>query len=158
MKNLSYIIISSVFMIIFSANAQQNDSTDAPVNVMKAFKTAHPLAKDVTWDKDGLNYEANYKEDEEDYSVIINDLGKILETEKEISPAELPPGVIKYINDNYKGYTLTGAAWINDDSGNVTYEAEIKKENITKDIMFDQNGNPLPQKKTEENEDEKDEE
>jgi len=158
MKKLNLLIIIVLFAFAASASAQQNDSSGAPINVVQAFKTAHPQAKNVTWDKEGINYEANYKENEKAYSVVITTVGKILETEQEITTSELPSGVIKYISDNYKGYTLTGAARIEDNSGNVTYEAEINKGNTSKDVMFDQSGKPLKLKKeTKENEEREDE-
>ena len=152
------VVLMIVILLAISLYPQANDSLQAPANVVSAFKTVHPKAQKITWDKEGLNYEADYEEDGDNYSVIINTLGKILETEKEITPAELPSGVIKYISDNYKGYTLTGAARIEDNSGNVTYEAEINKGNSFKDVMFDQNGKPLKLKKeSKENEEREDE-
>ena len=152
------VVLMIVILLAISLYPQANDSLQAPANVVSAFKTVHPKAQKITWDKEGLNYEADYVEGGDNYSVIINNLGKILETEKEISSAELPSGVIKYINDNYNGYKLSGAARIEDNSGNVTYEAEIKNGNTFKDVMFNQSGKPLKLKKeTNENEEREDE-
>jgi hypothetical protein len=67
----------------------------------------------------------------------------ILETESEISISELPPGTVKYIDDNYKGYSLSGAAKIIDNEGNIKYEAEIKSGKISKDVILNKDGKPL---------------
>ncbi len=157
MKNLSILMVVMLFVFAGSIYAQQKD-LKVPENVSKAFQTAHPDATDVSWDKEGSNYEANYKINGGDYSVVINDSGKILETETELKTSDLPAGVVKYINDNYSGYTLSGAAKIVDAKGNTKYEAEISKGNKSKDVMFDQNGKPLQHKKeSKENEEEEDE-
>ncbi len=91
------IMLIILLISTISVFAQGEDSLKAPENVVSAFKTAHPKAQEISWDKEGLNYEADYTENGDNYSVVINTLGKILETEKEITPAELPSGVIKYI-------------------------------------------------------------
>ncbi len=157
MKKMNFLVLFILFSASAVVNAQVKDSTGAPVNVVKAFQTAHPQATDVAWDKEGLNYEADYKENGSSYSVVINNTGKILETESEIKTTDLPAGVIKYINDNYSGYTISGAAKIVDVKGNVKYEAEIKKGNSSKDVMFDKDGQPLKQAK-EKNENKEEEE
>ncbi len=157
MKKISILMIAMFLVFAVSISAQQKNSK-VPENVSKAFQTAHPDAKDISWDKEGINYEANYKVNGSNYSVVITDLGKILETETELKTSDLPQGVIKYINDNYSGYTLSGAAKIVDDKGNTKYEAEISKGSESKDVMFDQNGNPIHHKKeSKENEEEEDE-
>ncbi len=154
MKKVNLLILIVLFAFAASASAQQTDTSGAPINAVKAFKTAHPQAENVTWDKEGINYEANYKESGKDYSVVITSAGKILETEQEISTSELPSGVIQYLNNNYHGYSLKGAARIEDDKGNIKYEAEINNGKASKDVMFDKDGNPLTHKKSKMSEDE----
>ena len=153
MKKLSMFLLPILFVFAISVSAQQK-STKVPENVSKAFQTAHPDAKDISWDKEGSNYEANYKENDNSYSVVINSSGNILETESEITTADLPAGVVKYISDNYKGYTLSGAAKIVDNKGTVKFEAEIKSGKTSKDVLFDKDGKPLKKKKESKEEEE----
>lgn len=137
------VVLLLVLVFAVSVSAQHDDDNKAPENVIKAFQTVHPDAQDVSWDKEGLNYEADFQENGNYYSVVIDKDGNILETESEISISELPSGVIKYISDNYKGYTLSDASKIVDNKGSVKFEAEIKNAKSSKDLIFDQNGNLL---------------
>ena len=143
-----YKLMIAAFLLIFSVSvlAQQKNDIKVPDNVTMAFQKAHPKATDVSWDKEGMNYEANYKEDNNKFSVVINNEGNILETESEVDVSALPSGVVSYINNNYKGYTLSGAAKIVDSKGNIKYEAELKNAKGSKDVMFDKDGNPLRKK------------
>lgn len=154
-----YKLIIAAFLLIFSVSvmAQQKNDMKVPDNVSMAFQKAHPNAKDVSWDKEGMNYEANYKENDNNFSVVISNEGNILETESEVNVSALPSGVVSYINSKYKGYTLSGAAKIVDNKGNVTYEAELKNAKGTKDVMFDKDGNPMNMKKGSKEENEKEE-
>lgn len=152
---IKVILISVILLFSYSVSAQQKSGTNPPEKAVKAFQTAHPKAQDVSWDKEGMNYEASYKENNNNFSVVIDKEGKILETESEINISELPSGVVRYINDNYKGSTLTGAAKIVDYKGNVKYEAEMNNGKTKKDIMFDKEGKPIhPSKGNEESEEE----
>lgn len=152
------IIVSIIAVFVVSVSAQQKESSKIPENVVKAFQKAHPQAKDISWDMEGRNFEANYKENTNNYSVVIDKEGVILETESEIGTSDLPSGVIKYINENFEGYSVSGAAKIVDNKGNVKYEAEIKNGKQSKDVMFDKEGKPLhPQKEKNENEEEDEE-
>lgn len=153
------LIIVSIFAVfVVSVSAQQKEGSKVPENVVKAFQKAYPQAKDISWDMEGKNYEANYKENDNKYSVIIDEEGTILETESEISISNLPSGVIKYINDNYEDYKFSGAAKIVDNKGNIKYEAEIKNGKLSKDVMFDKEGKPLHQGKKNNEYEEEDEE
>lgn len=152
MKKIGMLMLVLSFAFAIAISAQQKENSKAPANVVGAFQTAHPKAQDVTWDKEGINYEANYKENGNDFSVVINNAGKILETESEIKISELPSGVIKYLNDNYKDYTVSDASKIVDDKGNIKYEAELKFGKMSRDVMFTEEGKPLPSNNEEQDE------
>ncbi len=150
-------MIALVIMFAIIVSAQQNDNTKAPLKIIQAFNTAHPKAQNVTWDREGKNYEANYEENSNKYSVVIDNDAQILETESEITISGLPAGVVKYISDNYNGYTLSSAAKIVNNKGIITYEAEIKNGKSSKDVMFNKDGKPLShEKENAENEEKED--
>ncbi|MDZ4809791.1 MAG: PepSY-like domain-containing protein, partial [Bacteroidota bacterium] len=87
-------------------------------------------------------------------SVLLNAQGNILETEVEIELNQLPSAVLDYIKANYKGQSVKEAAKITDANGKVSFEAEVGKM----DVLFDESGKFLKEKKEEVNEiDEKDE-
>ena len=71
----------------------------------------------------------------------------IKELEQEIKTSALPKAVTDYCTKNYAGYKLSEAAKITDADGKVMYEAEMEKDKMQFDALFDANGNFV--KKTE---------
>jgi len=102
----------------------------------------YPNAKEIKWEKENGNYEAEFEVEETDYSLLIDVSGKILETEIEIKVDALPANAKAYISKNYAGQKIKEATKITDYKGVVTYEAEIKG----KDLIFDSNGNFIKEK------------
>lgn len=131
------ILLMAVALTALSADAQKLKESEVPANLKELFKKNHPEAKKVKWEleKNG-SYEAEYETGEKEQSVVMSKDGFILETEVEITIAELPASVKEYMSKNYTGAKIKEAAKITDAKGLVTYEAEIKD----KDIIFDNNG------------------
>lgn len=123
-------------MVVSLGFSQKVKSADVPVVVRNAFEKQYPTAKEVTWDKEKNQYEASFDLNKIDQSVLMDDAGKIVETEVEIEMNQLPKGVLDYVKKNYKGASVKEAAKITDSNGIVTYEAEIKGV----DLLFDSNG------------------
>lgn len=119
-----------------SAFAQHVPEKDIPVAVKSAFQKAHPDAKEVKWEKEAGNYEAEFEQNKTEQSVLIDVQGTILETEIEIAVSELPQAACDYVAQHYKGQTVKEAAKITNAKGVVTYEAELKG----KDLIFDTKG------------------
>ena len=88
------------------------------------------------WEKEGVNYEVEFKMNKSMQSVLLDAQGSIIETEIEIEISQLPNGVLDYIKVNYKRQSVREAAKVTDTKGTVTYEAEIKGM----DLLFDSNG------------------
>lgn len=140
-----------ILLVSFTVFAQE---TKIPKSVKDSFSKLYPKASDVKWDKENQDYEASFKLDGKDMSVILDKDGKVLETETAIEISQLPKGVEKYVMNNYKGFKITGAAKIVNSKGEVTFEAEITKDKVKKDLFFDTNGKPEKKDMTNEKEDE----
>ena len=153
MKNL---IIISLIVLTVSLLAQE---TKVPQNVQTVFKKVYSNVPDVKWDKEGDNqFEAEFTLKSVKTSVVLDEKGKLEETETAIKIAELPRTIAPYVSKNFEGYEITEAAKIVDDEGNVTYEAEISDGKVRKDLLFDKDGNQLQKKADKmEAEDEEDE-
>lgn len=117
--------------------AQKTQEKNVPVLVLKNFKTAFPVAKKVTWEKEGNLFEAEFELNETEQSVLLDSLGQILETEIEIQLSQVPANVLDYVKLNYKGQKVKEADKIMNAQGLVTYEIEMKG----KDLIFDGGGN-----------------
>jgi len=122
------------------SSAQKTDKpqkdSKIPETVQDAFKKHYPNITDVNWEKEGSDYEAEFKNGEMETSVVIDASGKILETETAMETSALPKTILSYLEANYKGQKVKEAAKIVLNDGTVHYEAEVNK----KDLIFDNNG------------------
>ena len=130
------ILLGAMFAVTF-ANAQKISDKEVPTVVKSTLQKNYPNAKELKWEKEKGNYEAEFEVDETDYSLLIDISGNILETEIEIKIDELPANAKDYVSKNYAGQKIKEAAKITDSKGVVTYEAEVKG----KDLIFDSRGN-----------------
>ena len=137
----SAILLAAMFAISF-ANAQKVSDKEVPTAVKTTLQKNYPNAKELKWEKENGNYEAEFEVDETDYSLLIDVSGNILETEIEIKVDALPANAKAYISKNYALQKIKEATKITDNKGVVTYESEIKG----KDLIFDSNGNFIKEK------------
>lgn len=109
---------------------------NTPTKVKQAFSKTHSAASAVKWEKEDGNYEVSFKENGNQFSLIYNAQGDLLETEEEIAPNTLPAAIKAYMSKQYAANPLKSAAKITKADGTVLYEAAIKN----KDIIFDVKG------------------
>ena len=141
MKNLLIVLIA--IMGFVGLHAQKKAGTvQAPAAAKEAFMKVHPHVTG-NWEKEGDNYEVEFKESGKSMSCVLTANGDILETETTIAVSELPAAVRSYIAQHYKAVKVTEAASIVKSDGSMLYEAEIKG----KDVLFDAAGNVINSKK-----------
>ena len=92
-------------------------------------------------------FEAEFDLNKVESSAVFGADGTFKELEQEIKTSALPKAVTDYCTKNYVGYKLSEAAKITDAAGKVMYEAEMEKDKMQFDALFDANGNFV--KKTE---------
>lgn len=127
----------ALIMLSFVSFAQKIKEQNVPQVIKKALSEKFPNVKNVKWDKEENNFEASFKNNNIDNSILFNANGKIIETEIAIEVNQLPKNALQYLNDNFKNQKVKEAAKIITEKGNLIYEAEIKG----KDLFFDENGN-----------------
>jgi hypothetical protein len=145
----------SVIALVFFVNtvsAQKLKSADVPEAVKNGFSKMYPNAKDVDWEKEDANYEAEFetiavnmdnpkaKAKKRETSVTLDASGNVIEAETEIDVKDLPKAAVDYVAANYAGYELEEAEKMTDSKGTVTYEAELEKGKEEFDLIFDANG------------------
>lgn len=136
----------------FGVDAQKLKEADIPAAVKETFTKQFPNVKKAEWEKEGDNYEAefkvsrvvmddkNAKKENLEKSVVYSAAGVLLETEEEIKLSALPAVISEYLSKNYVGYTSEEASKITDNKGTVTYEVELEKGKEELDVVFDANG------------------
>ncbi|MBL7894677.1 MAG: PepSY-like domain-containing protein [Bacteroidia bacterium] len=145
-----------------SSSAQEIKESEVPVAVKEAFKKQFPNVKDVDWEKEGSNYEAEFelvqvpmdgkgKKREIEKSVEYTANGELIQLEEEVEVVSLPAAINEYVNKNYPGKKIKEASKITEANGTVKYEAEVEKQ----DLIFDANGAFLEKEATKDDDDKK---
>ncbi len=130
------ILFLAAGFIAITVNAQKMKEKDVPTAVNTAFTTKYPKTEAKSWERENANFEVEFDYNKTEMSLLIDPNGKIIETETEIKPVELPKAVNEYCAKNVAGKKIKEASKITDDKGTVTYEAEIDET----DYIFDANG------------------
>ena len=84
-------------MITSLTFAQKLQEKDVPAPVKTAFQKNFPQAKVEKWEKEGINFEAEFELNKSEQSVLFDAQGDIIETEIEIEISELPNGILDYV-------------------------------------------------------------
>ncbi len=128
-----FTIIALGFGLSF-ANAQILNEPKIPAKVREAFSKQYPNVKNEKWEKDGVNYEAEFQANKIENSAIYDSEGNFVESSTEIKESELPKGVTDYISNNLSGKKIKESAKITDASGRISYMAEVGRENYIFDF------------------------
>ncbi|MEO6639313.1 MAG: PepSY-like domain-containing protein [Ginsengibacter sp.] len=140
MKKLS--IIAILFALSNATFAQEKEhegkeNIKVPAVVKSALAKKYADAKNVTWEKENGNYEANWGgKSGEDNSVQYTPSGIFIEIVTAIPVSELPAKVTAYVKQHYNGAKITEAGKVTDSKGKLSFEAEVHG----KDIIFNENG------------------
>jgi hypothetical protein len=121
------------------------NAADVPAAVTKKFNTLYPMAKDVEWEMEDANYEAEFDVNKMETKVFFNAAGDVIKTKTEINSADLPEEARTYLK-NHPGKKIKKMLKKTDGQGVVTYIAEVDDD---KDLfmIFDASGKFLEEKK-----------
>lgn len=126
------ILILAIFAFAtIEVNAQKMTADKVPSAVKESFAKQYPSVKGAKWDKEKADYEASFKMDGKDMSVVFDVKGMEKEVEMDIKFSELPMPVQTAL----KGKKVNEAAIIKK-GGKTFYEAEVG----SKDLLFDAEG------------------
>jgi hypothetical protein len=146
--------IMMTFMLIatfsFAAIAQQEEKSEKsksqseiPAAVKDAFQKDFPDVKDASWKAENSDFEAEFMLNGTECSANYDKTGHRMEVEITINSDQLPKAALDYINKNYQNCQIHEASKITNDKNVITYEAEIKINDKSKDLLFDDNGKYL---------------
>ncbi len=129
-------IMLAVIFIGSAAYAQTVSEAEVPSVVKTKFASLYPTVKVEKWKMDKGNYKAMFDENKEEMCVVIDAKGEVIKTKTSIKTSELPSSAKGYIEKTYPGKTITEACKMTDETGKVTYKAEVGETHV----MFDANG------------------
>jgi hypothetical protein len=137
MKKIFLLCAMAGFFVQIHAQDGKLLAKDVPSAVTTAFYKTYPSVKDVDWNKDGINFQAEYDADKVDNTATYTETGMLVNTGVAIVASALPASVLEYVKVNYKEDELRQACKITDVGGIVTFEGKVKGMDLT----FDSNGN-----------------
>ena len=147
---MKMILVSLVFLMMTMISCQSSEEKIHVPDAVKAKMSAmYPKADHLKWELEDGNYEASFKENNLETSVIMSADGTIIETENEIDPAQLPQPIHDYVSSQLGGKKISEATKVVNATGQVSYEAEVGEI----DYLFDASGQ-FTKSETEEGKDE----
>jgi hypothetical protein len=136
-----FLVVAVVFSVsLFAQTERKSKKAIIPINVKTAFAQEFPNNK-AKWGMEDGGYEAEFKINGNDASAVYDKNGHRKALEVAIKMVELPAISLEYLKKKYPTNKITETAKITDDKNAITYEAEIKKDNKSYDVLFDSNGN-----------------
>lgn len=138
------IMLLIIFTLAVSISAQNKKEVKVTDKAKACFAKHYPNIKEVKWGKEGkTEFEAEFKQNGAAISVVIDAEGNLKQTETDIAKSQLPKGVEEYVAKHHKEWSITEAAKIVDSKGNTTFEAQISKGKVNKDLTFTKDGSPV---------------
>ena len=152
MKKTILLLFTAVIMSN-AACAQKISADKVPAAVTSAFKTKFPTATKPIWEMENkIEFEVNFKRNDEDVSANFDNKGKWLETETKIGVSALPPAIQSTLKKEFAGFKLNEASKIERIKNGNYYEAEIEKDEEAFDVLLSAEGRVVTKTKLKEKE------
>jgi hypothetical protein len=129
-----------ILLLVLTASMvkAQGALASIPTPVMQSFTALYPNVKDVAWNYNEPIYEARFKVRNKGMMLLFDESGSVSEIKNEIPTVDLPPTVMDFVENNYRGWQLVKALHVvvNEEP---FHEAYLRKgtEEIT--LVFDRN-------------------
>ena len=146
----SFIIL---LLTVFLGTACAQNTKNIPSALQNKLKALYPKAEEVKWDKEAPNFEANFKLNNVEMSLLLDAKGHLLETETGLEIKNLPAAVKASLSKTFFGYEIKEVAKIVR-NGKATFEAELKKGETKLDAIFDEQGTLIKKIEKKENDEE----
>ena len=130
--------IAVTFLSLNITFAQDVPLSQVPKKVRDSFASEFK-STNANWSKEDDGYEASFKKDGKELSLVFDVDGQLIERETEIVKTELPSVVSDFISKNYPGFKYEEIAKIESKKGNF-FEIEIAKKDSQYELIFDSQG------------------
>lgn len=144
MKSLLIILLLFITVSVISAEDK------VPEKVKTKMAELYPNAKELNWDIEDGNFEAEFEFNGNDMSVTFDKNADVLETETKITFDKLPAKIQKNVKKDYPDHEVSEAAKI-DKKGVIYYEVELEKGEKEFDVLYSADGS-LIKKEAQDNE------
>lgn len=133
-------LLVAAISIAASSCGQNIATSKVPSVVQNTIQAKYASATKIEWEKKQNLYEAEFKLNNTDYSVMIDDAGKIVSSKINILVSDLPAEVTAAIAKDYAGYTIDEAEKVEKD-GVIYYQVELEaKGKKDREVVFTTTG------------------
>jgi uncharacterized membrane protein YkoI len=122
---------------------QRLSAQNTPALVKNTLKARFPNATEVEWEKKQDLFEAEFIQDHQQYTVLIDAGGSIGMIKQDIHAVELPAPVAEVLRKEYPDYTLDDAERI-EKNGQLYYQVELEKGHRERYLVFGADGRIAP--------------
>ena len=119
------IIVALLCCISITAQAQHLQTGEVPAGIHTAFNKQFTGVSQVKWEKDTKGYEVTFLQSSKSLSATYGTDGNWLATRTPISATALPATAREYVQQNYAGVAIVGAAEVQLSDGLTNYEAKV---------------------------------
>ena len=138
--------LSFLFFLSLAGFSQPIPADKVPVKIKQAFEARFPKATDVKYELETRDYEVSFKSGGVSMSADFDPTGKWMETETDIPVKDLPKEVAASLLKNFPGFKTESTSRIETSGGEITYEADIRKDKEKYEVSFSLKGDVLKKK------------
>ncbi|MFV0572370.1 MAG: PepSY-like domain-containing protein [Xanthomarina gelatinilytica] len=139
MKTLQIMML--VLAITGSVVAQDMNPDQVPSVILNSFKKDFPKASDIEWERQGNQYQVEFKIGFfSDFEAWYDTSGKLIRYSEDLWKRDLPDAVKATIKRDYPGYHIDDAKKLVENN-TVSYWLEIEKGRQEHKLLLNANGN-----------------
>lgn len=140
MKKITIVTISICFGFIIS-NAQNIKEANVPSEVKESFSKRYPGLKVEEWEKEGADYEAEFRLNKGEAKAVFEANGNFKESKQEIELYDFPKSAANYCTTHFKGSKIDDIIKITDANEKVMFKVEMEMGKEHFNAFFDDKGN-----------------
>lgn len=124
---------------IVASNAQDINVKDVPQAVTSALTQKYASATNAEWEGEGDNYEAEFRIEGTEHTVLLTPSGEILMAKSNVLPNDLPQPIKSALDQKYKGMPVDDTERL-EKSGQTYYQLEVEENGTDRRLVFSSDG------------------
>ncbi len=130
---LLLLVFLSFTLVSFAEDDKKDDEklseNDVPAQVKQACQAKFPEGELKGWEKDGDNFEAEFKLNNQNYEAVFTPEGDWVKTENELLGAGVPETIMEaFKNSKYKDYEIADKEVVQTPEHDILFEIEVEMD------------------------------
>ncbi|GAA4434386.1 hypothetical protein GCM10023188_25260 [Pontibacter saemangeumensis] len=125
--------------VILGAHAQDIKEKEVPQAVTSALAQKYAGATNAEWEKEGDNYEAEFRVERTEHTVLLNPSGEVLVAKSDVPLNDLPQPIKSALDQKYKGMPVDDTEQL-EKEGKTFYQLEVEENGTDRRLVFSADG------------------